>query len=1271
MKNHLRHTKGQAIELPRHGGVDAKKWRRMVANAAAKRPESVMRTLGFPLDLDLGFDGFFADADQLYNTVEGLGKGSLAYLLMRAHLCGLALHTSTSAAHTARIASHFPDQAFVKALEDGLGIVNVPLTPQALFVLFTTPPSGDRELAAQDLANRIHSSCFGQKMSDKTDDNIRELMMTLAQAVCAQSSSYKHLQEHAWGALTACGVALQKQSPLFPSLALTVIDDTLGVSLSFNGQVDSVLDGEPEQYWPHHIIACLLRRTPAKKINDALLSFQDNGLSQLFGALISSAKGAPGLLCKSNAQQLSASLGIPASRQSDVALFLDAAQALPKPPLFDEGNYSRYRKILAGKWRSWVSNYLSRLAKLEEQTQTLGPVVWPVAHPPGLERILSGLDLDEVQLQQLDAARVEALGSAKVCLAVLTGKSMEMRPIAAAQELVTQLQTIEDAHATFRSVLNQLDQLKQDQSDEGLSKDLKAWMDCLEVSKSDIFVLPNISGGSPDVEVNLKELNRLQQSLFRGMDELLTQIDQQAKGGLAEALAARLAQEKQRAPAARAKSLTEDQYKELAQRRFIQGLLQLSKRLSPLNKQVVMDWLGPLVINSKVPNAKALLNKVLFNHMGSFYRSPWSPARHEPLPVCWTTFQQVQWMDLITGLKDTVRAQLQSAPNAALLQDLLELMRFWGQLRIDTLDAMDAERVKAILDASGMKVHLRLKLTLQKQVLAAPDVANVLTAFASQLAKLRFQARRENFIVRHKFSGVGTEGLILVPKDKPWKMPDKYLKANGPMGKLLQENPDWVREPQDAKALFKKVAGAQMGPGPKALLAQLPHDWYVEHGFRKEAGHAIEGLDVGKTIGKKLKSTRGAKLIGPSNYFGEVNKTLTGGVVGKEWMLILDWVFENKLSFEGGVPVLQANPLRCEPRLAVPFEQTEPPKESIGLFDHMVAIDLGEQEIGFAVFSVKDVLQTGKANPIIDPLTNRPANGAISIAGVGVLINDVKGYRANQSTNSKLSQNFNTRLEKLRDSVGSEVVQKIEALCARFNAFPVLESSVVNFQTGSRQLDLVYGDVVRHFVFSKVDAHIKVRSEHWMGADKWTHPYLMARSFEQATGKRTGKPVPLNLFPGADVHPAGTSQICTHCNRNGLRLLRDLGEKIKVLDGGVVELPEGQMRLMSGWDYGEMVFKRARRDKQNLAMNRPLAAGQYNQQAIYRFAKQTSRQKAFDMRSSGSSQSRFQCLFADCMATYHADAGAAINIGRKFFDDKVDLQASNNTLLAIYEMKAN
>jgi hypothetical protein len=1166
------------------------------------------------------------------------------------------MHTSTCAAHVSRLAKNFPDLAFAKALEDGLGIVNLPLTPQSLFVLFSTPPSGDREMTSVDLANRIYTNCFGQKMSEKTDDNIRDLMMTLAEAVAGKFKSYKALAENPWTALAACGEALQQQSKLFPSLQITPVNDLLGVSLSFNGVVDAVQPAEPEQYWPHHIVACLLRHLPHKKVNDALMSYQDNCLSQLFGALLSSAKGAPGLLRKTNAEDFCEQFGVPKDRKPDVELLLKAAKDLPKPALFDEGNYSSYRKIFAGKWRSWVSNYLARLDKLNEQTQNIKHIEWPKESPSSLERILSGLGLDEAQLKLMDLARIKALDQAKASLAVLMGKSQNVRPIQAAQNLVSDLQVIDDVHASFRSVQNQIEQVlghEQPHNDQ-----LKAWGESFQVAEADIFILPNISGGSPDVTLGLETLNQQQQNLFKGMEALLILIKQHAQGGFDAALLTRQAQEKQRAPLTRANRLTDAEFLALAKRRFVQSLLQLSKRLSDPAKKVVLDWLKPMVTESNAPQARALWNKVQYNHMGSFYKSPWSPAKHEPLPIHWETFEKIPWMKHITGLKDHLYQQLQEDPSAELLQDLLEVMRFEGQLHIDGLQKLHANIVRKLLIDSQIRLHLRLQIALDKDELEPADVSNVLTAFASQLAKLRFQARRPNFIVRHKFSRVGIEGFVYVPKNKSWQIPQKYLQAKGSVGEILQEHPEWVDQPQQTVSLFEQLAKGAKGPAQLALLEQLPHDWYVELGFRKPAGESIEGLDVGKKIGARPKVTHGARLRGPSTYLNQLSKTLKGDVQAKEWMLILDWVFENKLRFENGLPILTAQPLRCEPRLAVPFTENTPPNEVMGLFDNMVAIDLGEREIGFAVFSISDIVESGNVSPISDPLTGQPANGAIRVAGVKLLINDVKGYRANQSTNSKLSQNFNTRLEKLRQSVGSEVVQKIEALCARFNAFPVLESSVVNFQTGSRQLDLVYGDVVRHFVFSGVDAHIKTRQEHWRGADKWTHPYLMVKPYDEVTGKRTGKPVPLNLFPGAEVHPAGTSQRCTHCLRNGLRLLRELGEKIQVAEGGRVDTPQGDVQVMAGWSYDERTFSRAKRDKINLPMNKPLKAGVYTQQEIYWSAKQTNRQKSFDLRSAGSSQSRFQCLFVDCLATYHADAGAAINIGRKFIEDKVDLESS-------------
>ena len=52
------------------------------------------------------------------------------------------------------------------------------------------------------------------------------------------------------------------------------------------------------------------------------------------------------------------------------------------------------------------------------------------------------------------------------------------------------------------------------------------------------------------------------------------------------------------------------------------------------------------------------------------------------------------------------------------------------------------------------------------------------------------------------------------------------------------------------------------------------------------------------------------------------------------------------------------------------------------------------------------------------------------------------------------------------------------------------------------------------------------------------------------------------------------------------------------------------------------------------------------------------RQKNPNQMAKDTTQSRFQCLFTDCGATYHADAGAAINIGRKFFSTVIDVTES-------------
>ena len=66
--------------------------------------------------------------------------------------------------------------------------------------------------------------------------------------------------------------------------------------------------------------------------------------------------------------------------------------------------------------------------------------------------------------------------------------------------------------------------------------------------------------------------------------------------------------------------------------------------------------------------------------------------------------------------------------------------------------------------------------------------------------------------------------------------------------------------------------------------------------------------------------------------------------------------------------------------------------------------------------------------------------------------------------------------------------------------------------------------------------------------------------------------------------------------------------------------------------------------------------GKLTEREAIALARRTMRQKAHSQMSRDTSQSQFHCLFTDCKASYHADEGAAVNIGRKFFKDRVDVK---------------
>ena len=1242
IKTQTRFSKDGSEQLQRHGGVQAKRWRQAVANSAVKAPQPTFKTLSLPLDIQLPLDAFEA-SNSLYNVVEGFGKGSLGDLLIKAHLAGLSLFANLAEAAAVRQSSAFPTTAFQTALEQGMGVIAPTVTPAAILNVFQSVPRKDPPFTVSEIASRLHSSCFGKRMDEKVDASLKDVLMAVGEAATKVTTSYSDLQKKSLLALAQVGVELQRLSPRFPSLAISLRDESTPTVLAYEGVVDPVQSSS--KYLLHHIVACLKRRDPeasSAKLQDALLSFTNNALSQLFGALLFDSKGRQGYLKTVAVDQFCSDVGIPTERKEAAKAFLEAAQAIPSPAFFSESHYANYRPAVAGKLRSWISNYLTRLEVLAKQLQDQ-PTKLPSQASPEIAEILQGLELDVPTLERLMQTRQQTLNDAYGCVKILQGEPGV--PYEAAEQLEKDLKTISQIHGTFMSVLNQIKQRLEQAS----VPSLEAWKESLDVADADIFALPHISGGNDPVEETLDELNK-KLDRYLGLFDRLQSLARSRQGDVVHAYAE---QELQRARAVPGRTLTEADARMLGKRRFLQSIYRLASRLSPEPKAKIMDLLEPCLTTGGIKR----FNRLKFNGQGRLYISPWNPSRHQPLPVDWEAFKLKpedffafadQWLNPF------------AMPSGERLKDYLEVSRFAADAHIfrgedllpgDPMREALGAIVKPLLDAG--ELHPKLRLSLQEEVITKASLNSLMAWLTSQLSKLHFAARRSRFVVRHKFSRVGQDDLMYVPKDKSWTPPTTYLNAKGVIAKQLKLI-GGDKLTFNTKALFNEAAAHPL-TACGVLLKQLPHDWYLPLETKLDLGAEVTGLPVGKDAVRspdkvrRIITTKGCRIKGPSSYLTQFSHMLESQTENGEWMLILDWGFDSRLTNTEGKLRLEATLRDCSARVAIPMKQRSVPEEAFLLKDRLVAIDLGEREIGYAVFDLKE------ANDPPQPMFehHQAVKGTLRIPGVRRLINAVRTHRGSQSSNTKLRQNYDTRLEQLRESVTAEIVQRIEALMARYEAFPILESSVVNFQTGSRQLDLVYGDVVRHFTYSGVDAHTSKRKEHWMGADRWEHPYLMARAYDEQTGKYSGKPKPLSLFPGSSVHPAGTSQVCVFCQRNALTTLRSLGDHVPVESGGRVQTSAGVIVLHTGSHYSEASYQRAKIEKRYLPLNVPAKEGKLGLREVLSLARRNYRQRPPSDRSHGTTQSQFHCLFEDCRKSYHADEGAAINIGRKFLTERV------------------
>ena len=1267
------------MRRPHHGGQNAREWRRKIAALAARKKERVA-TYKFRLET-VTDDIDFAAAARACDVTEGVGRGSLFGLVCAVHLSGFRLFSKGGETAQFRHRSRYPAEKFAAALRAHAGIENSAVTMQSIENALN-PPRGRGGVppfwSTEALRRKLFSAWIGRgspKDNDPDQQRMSVLADGIAREVVARFGGWQELAADVVGGLACADAHLESLGCSFPKLAdLPPITGVNPPNCTFAYDPDSPfveMTADNEEIWLHQVVAICAGRVKrnasdlepsssgfATKLKDAVVTTQNNGLSWLFGVGLN-------YLRNHDDRAIAKDLRVPKKEHPRVKQLKEFAAAIPPNPFFDTDRYPEFRGSVGGKISSWVSNYWKRICELDDLHARPPQIEIPEALSEDQNAVLfSGQHADAAGLKVLSERMPKQIEEAAAALSVLRGGGIPRR------EHIENIENVASCVSEFVGQVEMLNNRIQQEMDSAEGPEQSARLQALKIKLPRGFKEPpklnRISGGAADADSEIRKLESdLNASLRERRNHFRRLADwMEGDGAALDPWPAMVERERK---ALEDRGMDAGLADEQALRRLLHQIVGMSRRLSPDAASLIREKIAPLFSESREANL------CFHNRRGAIYRHPRSASRHQPYRIDIALARESDWWDWLNGLMTQTRERMNRTEGEEIKKDSLrDLLLIEGFVLTERLHGLP-DRVPGNLasprNADGL-IHVPPLLRAQLDAEEAPvtrDVAlRAFNLFNSTISGLSFRAFRDSFTVRAKFMRLDHEELCYAPKNRPWTPPADYVSAKGDIAKGLAL-PAVARDDDGAILPCETAHGLSKAnfpePGWRALLRQAPHDWFVEIDLRLGEAPNRAGLPVKKNS-SGIKRWRGFKkpafrLIGPPSFKTRLDQALASNHMKLgDYTLILDRFFEQSWRLQGEEIRLSAHPTRIRAEIAVPVIDDRPYPEATGelLFDNIVAIDLGEKRIGFAVFSLVDLLARGARDPARCE-DGKPVVGTVSVPSIRRLMAAVRRHRGSRQPNQKVGQTFSKALMRYRENVMGDVCNRIDTLCARYHAFPVLESSVGNFETGGRQLELIYGSVLRRYTFSGVDAHKAARKHYWNTADSWEHPYIHGRQWNEEEKKRSGRSKPLKIFPGVSVNPAGTSQTCHRCERNAISSLRAMPDKIDVREGGRIDLADGPIKLFKRADYADTQQKEFRRNKQRPPLNVLVSPGRSKREDLVRILRRNQRQPPKSEMSPDTSQARFVCVYEDCDYQGHADENAAINIGLRFLE-RIDIEAS-------------
>ena len=614
---------------------------------------------------------------------------------------------------------------------------------------------------------------------------------------------------------------------------------------------------------------------------------------------------------------------------------------------------------------------------------------------------------------------------------------------------------------------------------------------------------------------------------------------------------------------------------------------------------------------------KKELREHIFNRMHFCFLSPYDTGRKKLLRL---DDEALSAFDAMAAIDHLLSCEINE-------KDALNLNALKLTILCNGIDKLDTQTVMPLAGICHVPAHFQYLLT--QEVLSGSEASTLLNAIVtSKLSGINYRLNKSTFIHRQTFKLATGNRLFLEPKEPLWSVPEGLLDSS--RASVFESNYCVIDNGQlnVVETVNAIVKAGELPEKEQAkvswLLKQIPARWFIQAGV-SGWGETLNAFQVNEGKVSPVKKASGLVPIKIGARAGKLRTALNSLFsVGKS--------SPPTLTFERSFELIDEEVVEHKAGRQVIFNLpiNQPTQSDNADWSPKYIIGIDPSETGFGV-------------GVIEP------DGTIVDSGFVHCHESVNYAKAKELHTNKTQPRqeykkpYSNHLSKQRDIAVGEITNALDNLMLTLDGLLVFE--MVNSNAAPAFRD-VWETVIQRYTWGDNDAQNSRRIQHWGGASRWL------TTFVDANGEQ------IKVFPGAKIGGANTSYPCPVCKRNALAIVKDelnVKQTVSVNDG---ELVIGEHTLE--------VFEPDKDSMQHRKTNQltPLfvpatriykdaTTTNTNGKDLVRMIARSIRRSPAGRNSSLSTISQYHCVFTDCEATGNADGFAAINIARKYADNKI------------------